>query len=180
MQDRNAIIIETNLKTMKKEIDLITNALKTITDKKDPDSLIYPTAFISAMKIVAGEESVKHLVEPEIKKEYYLTDGNLSAKKSNIYFTAGTGLNLLAQAQINMKVLAVEIREVAPDLYKTINEFTTAIHDAESKSRVKNGYDDLTVADAETKLSNAIRHQYPAIQEKSEAKVKPKRLAPTP
>ncbi|KTB91549.1 hypothetical protein AO073_01365 [Pseudomonas syringae ICMP 11293] len=165
---------------MKREVDTITNALKSITDKNDPDSLLFPTAFISAMKIVAGEDSVKHLIEPAIRKEYWLADGNLSPMKSNIYFTAGTGLNLLAQAQINMKVLAVEIRESAPNLYKSINEFTTAVHEAESASRVKNGYDDLTLANAETKLSNAIRHHYPAIQAKAEAKEKPKRLAPTP
>jgi hypothetical protein len=150
---------------MKKEIEPIKAALKKLIDKKNDDSLYYPAAFISAMKIVAGEATAKNLQEPPIRQEYYIAkkEGDTPARQ-NVYFTANSGLDVFAQAQLNLKVLAVEIRDSAPDFYYALEKFNLKAHQANQNSKVRGGYDDLTLATAENDLYKAIRHQYPALR----------------
>ncbi|KPY97826.1 hypothetical protein ALQ37_02140 [Pseudomonas syringae pv. aptata] len=160
---------------MKKEIEPIKAALKQLIDKKNEDSLYYPAAFISAMKIVAGEAAVKNLQEPPIHHEYYIAkkEGDTPTRK-NMYFCANSGLDVFAQSQLNLKVLAVEIRDSAPDLYRALERFNLKAHQANQNLKVRGGYDDLTLATAENELYSAIRHQYPALRiESSDAKESP-------
>ncbi|RMV74555.1 hypothetical protein ALP05_01398 [Pseudomonas caricapapayae] len=170
---------------MKKEIEPIKTALKQLIDKKNDDSLYYPAAFISALKIVAGEASVKDLQEPPVHHEYYIAkkEGDTPTRQ-NVYFNAKSGLDVFAQSQLNLKVLAVEIRDSAPDFYHALEKFNLKAHQSNQISKVRGGYDDLTLATAENDLYKAIRHQYPALRTESpdliDSPAKPKLKSLTP
>lgn len=170
---------------MKREIKPVIEAFKKLTDTTYTDSLYYPAAFISAMRIVGGEDLVKNLQEPQVYQEYYIAqkEGDTPTRQ-NVYFAANSALDLYAQAQLNLKILAVEIRDAAPDFYQALSRFNFEAHNANLLSKVRNGYDDLALATAENKLYKAIRHQYPALRTKnpsqkdSPAKPKKKTLSP--
>ncbi|KPX42749.1 hypothetical protein [Pseudomonas ficuserectae] len=170
---------------MKKEIEPIKTALKQLIDKKNDDTLYYPAAFIEAIKIVAGESVTKNLQEPPVHHEYYIAkkEGDKPTRQ-NVYFSANSGLDVYAQAQLNLKILAVEIRDSAPDFYNALEKFNLQAHLANQKSRVRSGYDDLTLAKAELELHDSIRHQYPALRSESpsqsDSPAKPKQKYLTP
>lgn len=170
---------------MKREIKPIIEAFKKLTETTYVDSLYYPAAFISAMKIVGGEDLVKNLQEPKIYQEYYIAkkEGD-TLTRQNVYFAANSALDLYAQSQLNLKIFAVEIRDTAPDFYQTLAVFNFQAHNANHLSKVRNGYDDLALASAENQLYKSILHQYPALRTENPSQTdspkKPKNKSPTP
>lgn len=149
------------MKNEKHEIEFISQALHEAIKPNDPKTSLFPDHLILALRETA-RDSIASLMTAPISKKYY--SNNVATL---IYKNTEDGGNQLAQAQLNALSLAVPLRKVAPTFYAAVKEFSFMVHLANDESQrngVINGYDDLTLAQADRKLYSTLRKAYPAIR----------------